>query len=364
MNQVEDRLFLDDGWNKSFDVWFKGYSTECRLEASIDQILSGYRPVGKWCVIKDGTIITPSLRGFPIFQRDTEFTNIQLAGFDLVPYTIEEHIPESLLTIEEAAYYIGDILVENTKNLYRFNDIPNMNVVCSAGLDTLTAWAVLDQVTKDYTVDIHVPRDTDVTFLEKMGTIRDYPSDLIDKTGEDYWGYTHASFRNYLNWNATGYYAEAFQYRDGIAINAIASYYGKKVDELAQESDYLYWFLKRDNVIENFKNTVHSFETEDQLKDFLWTTVWVDHQMWHLDKNMQFSPFFDIRIPKIMSRLNMDDIRENCVTGKTQRLIIQRFKPDLLPLLADYKNEKDVWANFRDNFHWSQVDPKVRLSLR
>jgi hypothetical protein len=365
MNKAEDGLFLDDGWKEKSGIWYKGYSTECELEYSLIRITKGEKPTGKWCVIDKHIIYHPELPGFPIYGRGDTRTNIKLDHFEQIHHAIGP-IPrkESTISLDTAATLIGYVLVENTKNLYKYNDIPHMNVVCSAGLDTLTSWAVLNEVTDKYSVTVHVPTDDDKTFQQTMGTDRNYESDLINKVGADYWGYTHASFYNEPNWNITGYYAEVMQYRDGMAINAIARYYDRRIDEIAKEKDYLYWFLKRPNVVNGFKDVEHSFDSEDDLKKFLWTTVWTDHQMWHLDNNMQFSPFFDVRIPQIMLRLPAYELKKNSVTGYIQRRIIDRFNPELIDLLADYKNEKDVWANFRKNFNPNVVDRKIAIILR
>ena len=106
------------------------------------------------------------------------------------------------------------------------------------------------------------------------------------------------------------------------------------------------------------------FENDQALKDYLCDTVFGDWQMWHVDNNMTFSPFADIRIPQTINRLSVEDITKNSVSGLIQRDIIKRFKPELLSLVSDYKNSKDVWANFKQNFANITLDPKVRVKIR
>ncbi len=306
------------------------------------------------------------MRGFPIYQFNNILTNLKLDGFSILVYpTPEPDDYSSDLTIEQASTLIGDILVENTRNLYKYNNLSDITVLFSAGLDTLTAWAAADQVTKNYTLSIHVPTIKDKTFLETMGAEREYASDLMDKITTDYWGYRHACFYKEANWNITGYYAEVYTYRDGAAINAIANYHGKRIDELATENDYLYWFLKRPNIVEKHRNSILEFSGEVDLKKFLWSTIWYDHQMWHLDNNLAFSPFADLRIPNIVNRMSISDIAKNAVSGQIQKNIVKRFRPDLLCLLSDYKNEKAVWANFRKNFDQGKlIGPNTKIIYR
>lgn len=364
LKEVESNLYLDEGWNQKHGVWYKGYSTECVLADAVDSIIDGYRPVGKWCVIHDGQVYHPTLRGFPIYELGNSKTNLKLEGYDIKLYPDIDPIEGSTLSLDEVSYEICRILVENTENLYKYNHVPNMTTLFSAGLDTLTAWAVIDQVTKNYTVSIHLPTYKDRTYLELLGTRRDYHSDLMDRVSEDYWGYKHACFYKEYNWNITGYYAEVYTYRGLEAINAIANYQGKRIDEIASESDYLYWVLKRPVFVESYKDSKLEFSSDDDLKKFIWSKIWYNHAMWHLDNNLMFNPFADIRIPNLVHRMSISDITKNCVSGQIQKNIIGMLRPDLLPLLSDYKNERNIWANFKKNFSESMIHPDTKLIYR
>lgn len=367
LQKVDDRLYLDSGWINDDDIWYKGYSTDCVLSENLEAIVQGYQPEGKWCLIHKEKIYHPTLRGFPLYiTADNDgLTNIKFENSSTCLY----HIPSipsvnDTISLDEAATIIGDILLENTINFYKYNDIPEMNVLYSAGLDTLTSWAVLDHYTKDYTLTAYVPKDSDNTLYKFLGRVREYESDLIDKVSDDYWGYDVSSFYKKINWYLTGYYAEMIQFRDGEAINSLANYQGKRIDELASKDDYLYWFLKRPVVVSKYKDSMIEYQDEKELKDFLYGTIYYDHQMWHLDNNMTFSPFFDIRIPNTMMRLSIEDITKNCTTGSIQRKIVERFNPQFLSLLSDYKNEKDVWGNFKKNWANIKLDPSVNINLR
>lgn len=366
LTQVEPRLFLDKGWDQKNGIWYKGYSTECVLEDSIYDIVNGYQPAGKYCVICNDEIYHPVLRGFPLMEYDGNKTNIKLPNFSPIEYNIQHYNSENEeLSLPEVSYQIGNILLENTENFYRYNDVKEMTVLFSCGLDTGTAWAVQEQYSPNFTLSLHVPDYyVEKTFEKILGVKREYTSDLMDKVTEDYWGYQPACYYNNLNWSNTGYYAEVLTYRDAEAINAIANLHGKKIHTYAKETDYLYWFLQRPKTIEAYKDSNKKFETDDEVKRFLWSTIWYDHQMWHLDYNMMFCPFADIRIPMLMNKLSVSDISRNTVTGIVQRNIIERFKPEVLSLLSDYKNEKDIWKNFRANFNESIVNPKTKLFYR
>lgn len=368
LKQVLPRLFLDDGWSNKGNIYFKGYSTECVLADSIDDILSGYQPAGKWCVIHEEKVYHPLLRGFPLFSRNDEQTNLKLAGFETVIYSkIEDPVLGERITIEEASHRIGDILVENTFNFYKYNKPENMTVYLSAGLDTLTCWAIQEQVSHDYDISVHLPTPQDTTLHLFVGTEREYHTDVMDILAESYWGYGHPSYYKKTNWVNSGFYAETYTYRDIVALSAYVKYLGLNcITELTKESDYYHHYLKRPALIEASKIYVDSKEFPDEasLRKYLWDSIWYDHQMWHLDNNMFFCPFADVRIPDIALQLSIEDIIKISVNGDIQRNIVERFKPGALSILSDYKNEGKVWANFRKNFDESMVHPDTRLIYR
>jgi hypothetical protein len=364
LTNVAARLFLDKGWEQKDNIWYKGYSTDCSLSEHLSNILHGYQPAGKWCVIHKEKVYHPALRGFPLNEHNGEQTNLSLDGFFTATYDEPKITDSTILSLDEASVIIGNILLENTINFYKFNDVKVMNVLCSAGLDTLTTWAVIDSYTKDYTFNAYVPKTSDNTLYSCLGRVREYKSDLIDFISTKHWGYDIASVFNKSNWYATGYYAETYQYRDGEAINALANYQNKRIDELAKESDYLYWFLKRPNIVEKYKDSMLKFADDESLKKFLYSTIFYDHQYWHIDNNLAFSPFADIRIPQTIHRMSVEDITRNCTTGLVQRKIVERFNPQLLSLLSDYKNEKLIWGNFNSNFKNIIFNSQTRLNIR
>jgi hypothetical protein len=362
--QVDTNLFLDKGWSNVGSIWYKGYSTECKIFEKLQDILQGYQPPGKYCVIHNNQIYHPALRGFPLWKFNDSLTNLKLDDYAFVKNTISPPISNDIISLDEASTIIGNILLENTQNFFKFNDIEKINVLYSGGLDTLTSWAVMDSVTKNYILEVHVPKNSGNTFHNRIGRTRQYNNDLTEKVSKDNWGYDILSLYNETKWYLTGYYAEVLQFRDGVAINALAKNKGKNIDEIAKSEEYLYWFLKRQKIIDKFKNSILSFKDDNELKKYLYDTIFVDYQMWHIDNNMSFSPFFDIRITDTMMKLSIDDITTNAMNGTIQKNIVNRFNSQLLSILSDYKNEKSVFGNFRKNFGSIKLDDNVKVNLR
>lgn len=368
LTQVEPRLFLDRGWTKHGDAWYKGYSTECVLADNIDSILDGYKPAGKWCVIKNEVVYYPRLRGFPLNTREDEQTNLKLDGFhpQVLPGVPELFPPDysDTLTLEEVSTQIGDILVENIENFYKYNDVSDMTLVLSGGLDTLTCWALLEQVNPKFSLSVYLPIETDTTVPLFNGTKREYHTDLMDILGKTNWGYEQQCFYHDVNWSICGYYAETYTYRDILALKAMLNYANISHEDIAKDTDYYFYYLKRPHFVEFLISDPMKFENENEFKDYLWRTIWYDHQMWHLDNNYVFSPFADPRIPEIALRLSAEDLIRISVNGDIQQNIIKRFKPEILCLLSEYKNEKKVWGNFREHFTESMLHPDTKLIYR
>jgi hypothetical protein len=186
LKKVTDRLYVDEGWNQVDNIWYKGYSTDCILSEQLSDIINGYQPAGKWCVIHNEKVYHPVLRGFPLYRtEDNSLTNLKFDNSTDVYYN-EPIIPvvQKTISLDEASEIIGDILLENTINFYKYNKINEMNVLYSAGLDTLTRWAVLDYHTKDYTLNIHLPNNNDNTFYKRLGRLREYDNDLTEKVSK------------------------------------------------------------------------------------------------------------------------------------------------------------------------------------
>lgn len=354
LTQVENSLYLDQGWTNHNGIYYKGYSTDCRLSDFLNEILyEGFAPAGKWCVINGNKIYSPKLRGFPLYELNGALTNINFSGSRFISQdtSVPEEILESTISLDDAAYSIGNILLENTENFLKYNDLVNLRSLITCGLDSVTSWVVFDQVSLNYSIDFFIVNPNFAQFSE-------YQSDLISTMRKNLWSYNISRYYKQTNWLISGFYSERFQLREATNIDMISSYLNKDTFEYVKETDYLYWFLKKPRRTNHYK-----INSEKELKNECFKSIYHDYQAWHLDNNFQFSPFFDIRIPKIAYRLSLDDMIINLRNGVIQRKIIERFKPDALAILNDYKNSKNTYQNFRKNWASIKIDPSVKVSI-
>lgn len=344
VDKVTDNLFLDKGWKTYNGRWYKGYSTDCVLEDRIADIVEGYKPAGKWAVISDaGQIYHPMLRGFPVYtDKNNVKTNIPLDNLVDDYYDIPKIKKTTSITLDEASEQINQILTENIVNFFKYNKIKKLNVLFSAGIDTLTVWSIVDNLGYDYNLHINTPKPGN-----NFRVTQEYKSDLIDLCREKFWGYKMTSCYTDENWYVTGFYSERMQLREVSQGHAIANFFNKKLHELPNKKDYLYYFLQRPNSKINKEPTLTS---EQEVLDWCNHSTFYDHQMWHIDNNYHFSPFYDTRITEVVNQLSMTDIVSNALNAIIQKNIIKYNRPDFINLLSDYKNEGPIWANYKKNF--------------
>jgi hypothetical protein len=356
LDQKSENLYLDKGWQyykgKYDTYWYKGYSTECSLEHSIEKIIDGYKPAGKWAIISSaGIIYFPLLRGFPLYSNGIDYTNMPLPEYEYVGYDTPSLKIGEQITITEASKKINDILKENVINFFKYNNFNKLHVLYSAGIDSLTVWSIVDSLEYDYDLYIHKPKPKDI-----FGVKQEYESDLIDLCRKKFWGYKMTSCYSNPNVYLTGFYSERMQLREVSQGHVIANYKQGTLSKLPKKTDYLYGFLQRP---ENKINNYPVFDNLYQVMDWCNTSVFHDNQMWHIDNNYHFSPFYDIRITQVVNQLSLDDIIQNALTAIIQKNIIQSNRPDFISLLSDYKNEGNIWANFNKNFDKIYLRPEI-----
>ena len=347
VDKVTENLFLDKGWKceKINDVnyWYKGYSTDCILSNHVKEIIDGYNANGKYAIVSErGDIYHPLLRGFPLYTNQKGIkTNMPLPKLDLVNCSTSIK-RKSNITLEEASIQINEVLRENVVNFFKYNKIDKLNVLFTGGIDTLTVWSLVDSLGHDY--DFHLPVPSS---FKSLGRNQEYQSDLMDLCSKKFWSYNLTSCYTKENWYITGFYSERIQLREVTQGHAIANYVGKKLHEITTSKDYLYHFLQRPILKINNAPTLTN---EQDLLDHCNESVYYDYQMWHIDNNYHFSPFYDIRITDIVNQLSLDDILSNALNVIIQKNIIKYNRPDFLQLLSDYKNEGNVFDNYKKNF--------------
>jgi hypothetical protein len=371
--QVDHDIYLDKGWEFSIlndiKIWYKGYSTDCTIKDSLSQILDGYLPNGKWCVItkyKDSIkLLYPTHIGFPLYQTDKCLTNLYDKEYNFLGTTLAMPNDSPSITMDEAIIQIENILLDNIEKFYQYNKIQTINLLFSAGLDTLTVWALLDFLNIEYNLDVYIPKKDDRTLSQVVNASSDYGSELITFVRKNYWGYEISRIFESHNWNITGFYAERHQLRAVDNIVLLSNFMGKSIFDMVSPDDYLYKFIYRPDIYKKIINQdEQKFASETELKKCLYRSIYSDNQMWHIDNTFHFSPFFDRRITDIVYRMSLDDMILNFRSGYIQRKIIERTRPDFLSLVSRYKNCGQQFENFNKNWPNIKLTAVKNISIR
>ena len=341
LTQVIEGLFLDSGWTQQDNVWFKGYSTECDISKNVQSIIDGYQPRGIWALIHETNnqfvVKHSELRGFPLFKNNAdETTNIpNLNGFEFAPCSINWSTNYSTLSLDEVVNRVAAILLENVEGVMKYNSIDRMTVLATGGLDSTVAWATIESVAPYVLVRCSPTSNT-----------REYSSPLIQYMNTNHWSYGIINLYDKINWNLTGFAAEAMTIRRPDMFNTICRFTGTTIDALIDSNDYMYYFMQRPSWKKIFNEQHHSV---DNLHEKLLSQIDVDYYMWHIDQNFHVSPFYDKRIAETCVRLSMTDLIENCKNGTVEKLVLQKIRPDFVSLISQYKNYGRVMENFDKN---------------
>ena len=370
LNKTHTNLFLDDGWDfvshNDNLFWTKGYSTECAITTSVTEISKGYVPRGLWTVIHyDGLIYKvyhSLLRGYPLYFKDEEVTNLpNLEGFQRHINVPEVLLNNDPLSLDDAVNQIQNILEENILGFHKYNDA-KLNVLFSGGLDTTTVWALIDKLSIPYDFDVSISNIKSPDLLKSIGRIREYETPLTEHISKNVWSYEITSLRKNTNWYSTGFYSEIMTLRSMSAFAIIAGYYNKTVYDFINETDYVYSFLERKRDI--FDKIHKAPEDEISLKERLVKLIFSDYQMWHIDNNFHFSPFYDIRIAEVAYRLSIEDLIINSRHGLIHKMIIEKTNPNLLKVVSDKKNTGNVMLNFIRNLPTIKFPKDTKKTFR
>lgn len=334
LTQVDDNLYLDKGWSKKDNIYYKGYSCECSLIESLDDIINGYKPNGIWAVIYNNKVYHSVLRGFPLYKKNTDFTNIpNLENFNLVYDNIDWATNYNELSIDEATEKVLYVLNENIDGFLKYNH-EKLKVLVTGGLDSTVVWAL-----------VHNLRN--IELVKAVHKTRTYSSNLISHLNNSHWAYNIIDIFDKKVFNLTGFSAEVMTMRGYDVFNMLCQKNQINLYDILNENDYMYHFLHRKILKQHLSTKVKVLE---DWRLSLLKTLEVDYYIWHLDNNFHFVPFYDKRIPEICVRLNYTDLLENCKNGIIEREIIKKINAKFLDLVSQYKNYGNVFENFDKNF--------------
>jgi len=339
LNKQSENLFIDSGWSKIDDVYYKGYCLDYDIHSNIDKIINGDNLQGIYCAIKGNELFHSHVRTFPLYQQGSSFTNLKLENYTSVDNNNYE------VPIAEKSF---DVVVKELTNIIANNLCKvELNIWCTGGIDSTMLIAIAEFAKLNYTIHIAKPNN-DVTDLRiREGTVESYQSDLLDFCRKTYWAYGLLSvFDSKII--TTGFYGDNYFCRTVWQIKMLLNALNLPLHKTVNPDHYIFRYM-----FKNIQKTPHlQFnDASTNLDNVKSKTIALcsGPQVWHFDNTITFCPLLDERIANTVWSLDVKTLLDSALDATIQKEIIRQTKPDVLLLLDKHKNAKEGRKNFFDN---------------
>ena len=315
-------LYLDNGWTKKENYFFKGISSS-------------------WCkIFFDPTIRieTNKLRDFPIYYNNDTISNFKKLDKTVPVDGLIEIDKEINITYQENFYpninskqisfkdchnILFDALIENVSTFHSQNKklvlIPVQN-----GIDTLTVRSVFDFLDISYdTFDLPSKQPQ----MSRVGT----------ELAKNHWGFRQLQEKE-DSVIVTGYYGDEWILRNPYYAHVILSGRGVNITEEFDKTEncYMKGFFEK-----NYRKKCS--KSSDTSIEKLMTQICNDFQIWHLHNTYFFSPLKQMSLLALLSA-DTDTILRQITNAELSRSIIEKCNPALISLIDREKNYKDpLW---------------------
>jgi hypothetical protein len=369
--KITDRYWLniDSGWNiadvSGSVVYYKGYVDEFAFTQDLlKSIVNDPTPryPGNFLVIiirgQEITISHDLHRGSPVtitdecchnfpelgrnilaseYIRFTDLNKIESISFDAIG-----PIDSTPLTRNDALNQIDEIMHNRLRKFYTHNRLP-VRVFLTGGVDTLIIYSYIKSMGLEHELCTCEHLDYTEFVCKNIATLKKN------------WGY-----RQIHNWTepsvlVTGVCGDNIMLRNAPTTNLIMMHWGSSLLDCPTDQ-YHYPFLQKADVrslyidqLQNLKTKQLSTRWDLIVKNMLNVNL-NDHQHWHLDNTLTFTPLKDLEITKIMLRMPQEDIVAQIFDGMISKELIRRNFPDLLQFVNRYKNvsnQTTLWSLYQ-----------------
>lgn len=346
----------DSGWQrieyKHYIIFFKGYILDnLKDEEFYESIVTDPTPKFKgnfFSIIAEETITVTNdnNRGSPLqYVQNEKITNLEQ---DLTPAWSDKYLTiDPALTVTEnyfspytstyenidydsALDQVDKILCDSFETFLSKNNKP-LKVFLSGGIDTLLLYSYIKKFTTNFElVDYEYKKFTHF-YLNNWHT-------KISK----YWGYKQIhSWGDVPAVLLTGGCGDEYFLRGPAMLSVLAEHH--QIDALAllekntQCYHHNYFTLEKNKQYFKNKKTFDTVSKKNTI-DYILNNLINDHQHWHIDETICFTPFKNISIPGIILNLPKQNIIEQLLNGQFNKDLIIRNNPDDLRLLSTSKN--------------------------
>jgi len=145
----------------------------------------------------------------------------------------------------------------------------------------------------------------------------------------------------------SGACGDEFFLRGPYTCNLLMLHFGYDIIKLLENDKecYHYWYFTKDVNKEIFEEQIKKKDKKywfliDRYRTFNYVlnNLVNDHQHWHIDNTLFFTPFKDIQITETLLCLQKDALVGQMLNADLSKELIRKNDPNVLNLLSKYKN--------------------------
>ena len=345
------RLFLDVGWTKTDNSYFKGYKLPGERKGNytkITQIDTGwkvefddYRTIGMVSNYQSVLSNNPVHRTTDNLPVDSDYSieNMQLVRHSHCEpkraWNLEQNLP-----IDHIAHNISMLIKVYLENVLETIDKPIV-LHFSGGLDT----GVILSIINKYNLPIEVKMDNQgKVLLNRPGEVTPNFQLLADSKGIfPGFAYKQVPIEN-KRWLVSGHYGGIEMLRFPQHVKSLFRHYDLDYNDELQKNvgSYLYNFLQCAD--HNCDTTYPQFEFDDivETKCHILDAIKYNMEIQTVEHNLFVLPWRQIEIPVAMLNLNFDDFKEHVFHSTVHKKIIEMNDNKINNIIPTQK-EKEIW---------------------
>ncbi len=340
-------LSTDDGWRvfniKNFNIIFKGYANNLPCHKLVEQLLDNTQPhaKGNFCAfISDSNstrLLHDTNRSFPLWINKNTITNLQHLDEQIwadcvltvdQDFSINKHYYKPYqkntqqLTDDQIISQVHQTILETYEQFLTHNTKP-LKIFVSGGLDTITSWAYLDHFTKNYEiVDYEYMKYTNF-YKRNCSLVRTH------------WGYRQIHLWDHDCVLVTGGNGDENFLRGPNTLGMALKQHSLAFKDILEPNDYHYWYLSKKDIADKINAWYN--DTND-VADWILNRNVNDHQHWHLDKTITFTPFKDISILASIITASKNLLIAQAKHGEINRQLINKLDANKISKISTQKN--------------------------
>ena len=176
----------------------------------------------------------------------------------------------------------------------------------------------------------------------------------IESIQQSHWGYTQLHHWRKPCILLSGACGDEFLFRGPATTALWAAWHDIDIIDLVSKHDYYHsrYFLRPENAsifkdaYQRREQIKQQYPTESDLHRQILNININDHQHWHLGTTLTWTPFKDLELTHLVLQMPMQDILDQVLDARINKLLIEYLDPDALELLSQYKN-----VDVRQNMH-------------